>query len=232
MPSDGKLPPDEKAAGLAVVFRFRCRMGSFLLRQPKNPTETGIRTPPVVKGMRNMKRKNEVSTMVICALLIAIQIILSRFLSISTPVVKIGFDFAPMALAGMLFGPWWGCAVGVLADFAGANLFPIGPYFPGFTLVAGLSGMTYGLLLHSRNGSFLGGRASRVRLLLAVLIVTIPLQMGLDTLWMTILYGNGYLYYLGERAVKACVMIPVQIVTIPVLANMLRPVWKRMENRA
>lgn len=175
-----------------------------------------------------MKRDYKVFTTVICALLIAVQIILSRFLSISTPLVKIGFDFAPMALAGMLFGPWWGCAVGVLADFIGANLFPIGPYFPGFTLVAGLCGMTYGLLLRSRDGSLLQGRTSRVRLLIAVLVVTVPLQLGLDTFWMTLLYGKGYLYYLSTRVVKTCVMIPVQLMTIPALAALIRPVWRRM----
>ena len=97
-----------------------------------------------------MSRNKHLIALVSCAMLIAIEIVLSRFLSISTPIVKIGFDFAPMALAGILFGPWYGCAVGFLADFLGANMFPIGPYWPGFTLVAGLTGFTYGLLLHHK----------------------------------------------------------------------------------
>lgn len=169
-----------------------------------------------------MKRNSRLFPLVVCALLIAMQIILSRFLSISTPVVKIGFDFAPMALAGMMFGPWWACAVGVLADLLGANLFPIGPYFPGFTLVAGLCGFTYGLFLHRWDGKLM-----RVRLFLAVLIVTIPLQLGLDTFWISILYDKGYLFYLGTRVIKTCVMIPVQLITLPALATLARPILRR-----
>lgn len=167
-----------------------------------------------------MRRETRLTKITLCALLVAMEVILSRFLSISTPIVKIGFDFAPMAVAGLLFGPLWGCAVGALADFVGANLFPIGPYFPGFTLVAGLSGLTYGLLLHRGEGGQYAARALCVRATLAALIVTIPLQLGLDTVWLSMLMGKGYLALLPSRVLKCAVMIPVQILTIHTLATL------------
>ena len=73
-----------------------------------------------------------VRTIVYLGVLTALEIVLSRFLSISAWNLKIGFSSVPVALAGMLFGPLAGGIVGALGDLLGAVLFPIGPYFPGF----------------------------------------------------------------------------------------------------
>ncbi len=164
--------------------------------------------------MKKSVQTRRLAALVSCAMLIAIQIVLSRFLSISTPIVKIGFDFAPMALAGMLFGPLYGCAVGALADFLGANLFPIGPYFPGFTVVAGLCGLTYGLLLHKKPGAQWSRGTLMVRVAVSVLIVALPLQLGLDTLNLYLLMKAGVAGMIPARVLKAAVIIPVQFITI------------------
>lgn len=81
-----------------------------------------------------MYKKVNIKILVSVSALIALEVILSRFLSIATPVVKIGFGFVPIAVCAMLYGPIWAGAAGALADFLGATLFPIGAYFPGFTL--------------------------------------------------------------------------------------------------
>ena len=47
----------------------------------------------------------------------------------------------------MLFGPGVGGAVGALSDILGYAVRPTGPYFPGFTVTAALSGVIFGLLL-------------------------------------------------------------------------------------
>lgn len=175
-----------------------------------------------------MQTHDRVKKLTLCALLIAIEIILSRFLSISTPIVKIGFDFAPLALAGFLLGPGWAFAAGGLADFIGANLFPIGPYFPGFSLVAALCGLTYGLLLHPRSGPSLPDKLLWWRVLAAVLIVTLPLQLGLDTLWLSVLMGKGYWALIPTRILKCAVMIPVQMAVIPLLTFASGPLIRRV----
>ena len=66
-------------------------------------------------------------------LLLAAEIVLSRFCSIATWNIKIGFTFIPLVLSAGLFGPIGAGVLAALADFLGAILFPIGPYFPGFT---------------------------------------------------------------------------------------------------
>ena len=93
------------------------------------------------------KIKWNTRTLVTLSILTALEIVLNRFLSINAWNTKIGFSFIPVAVAGMLFGPLGGAVVGALGDLVGAILFPIGAYFPGFTLTAFLTGLVYGLFL-------------------------------------------------------------------------------------
>ncbi len=142
------------------------------------------------------------------ALLVALEVVLSRFLSIATPHVKIGFAFVPLALAGMMYGPWAGLAVGGLADFMGAMLFPIGPYFPGFTLTTALKGLLFGLFLRN------GGGADVRKVGLAVCLGGIVLSLGLNTLWISILYDTRYWTLLPTRVVQELLVMPLQIVVL------------------
>ena len=80
-------------------------------------------------------------------LLLAAEIVLSRFCSIATWNIKIGFTFIPLVLSAGLFGPIGAGVLAALADFLGAILFPIGPYFPGFTFTQFCVGVVFGLLL-------------------------------------------------------------------------------------
>ena len=58
------------------------------------------------------KQKFTTRTLTTLAMLIAIEVILSRFLSISMWNTKIGFSFLPIAAAGILYGPLAAGAVG------------------------------------------------------------------------------------------------------------------------
>ena len=95
-------------------------------------------------------KKLDLKAMVTCAALIAAAIVLSRFSSINVWNLKIGFTFVPVFIAAYLYGPIGGAVVGGIADFIGAILFPIGAYFPGFTLTCVITGAVYGLLLHKK----------------------------------------------------------------------------------
>ena len=144
------------------------------------------------------------------ALLIAIEVVLSRFCSLSTQIGKLGLAFAPLAVCGMLFGPWWGCLAGALADFIGAILFPIGPYFPGFTLSNALAGFAFGLLLYK---SFLGWK----RVAVAVVINNFVISLFLTTWWINLLYGSPYLGILPTRIFQSVVMTVLEFIVIRLL---------------
>lgn len=148
--------------------------------------------------------------MVLAALLVAVEVVLSRWCSIATQFGKIGFAFVPLAVCGMLLGPWWACLAGGLSDLIGAVLFPIGPYFPGFTLSNALMGLVFGLLLYRQ---FSGWK----RIALASVIVNFAISLFLSTWWLTILYGSPYLGLLPSRLAQSCIMTVMEIVVLQLI---------------
>ena len=81
-------------------------------------------------------KKLDTRSITALGLLVAVEIVLSRFCSINAWDLKIGFSFLPVAVAAMRLGPLEAAVVAAVSDFVGAVLFPIGAYFPGFTLTA------------------------------------------------------------------------------------------------
>ncbi len=152
-------------------------------------------------------------TMTAMALLTALEIVLSRFLSISAWNTKIGFAFIPVVLAAMLLGPLYAGIVAALADFLGAVLFPVGAYFPGFTLTAFLMGACYGL--------FLFRKQSFPRILCAVAVHQLLLSLLLNTLWISVLYGSPYPPLLISRLPQCAILAAVQLALIPLLVRLL-----------
>ena len=154
----------------------------------------------------------QITTVVTLSLLIALEIVLSRFLSFSVWNQKIGLSFICVVLAAALYGPVGGAVVGGLADFIGAILFPIGAYFPGFTFTRILVGIVFGIFLSGK----LYSKANKiVCVVFSVLITQIVGSLLLDTLWISILYGTPFKELMITRLVQCAIMIPLQIVLIP-----------------
>lgn len=144
------------------------------------------------------------------AMLVAIEVVLNRFCSINTQVVKIGFAFVPVAVCAMLFGPIWACITAGMADFIGAILFPIGPYFPGFTASAALTGLVFGLLLYKRQTDW-------KHIALAVGINNLIISLFLTTFWIHLLYGGPYWALVPARLLQNGILVVVEFAVIRLL---------------
>ena len=168
------------------------------------------------------KKKFRISTkdLVIMAVLIAVEIVLSRFLSISAWNTKIGFAFVPVVIAAVLLGPVYAGIVGAVADLLGAVLFPIGAYFPGFTLTAFLTGLVYGLFLHKEQ--------TIPRVIGAVAINQAILSLFLNTFWISVLYGSPFKPLLITRLPQTGILTVVQIVVIIVIAKVIPRIKKEV----
>lgn len=158
--------------------------------------------------------KFDTKTLTALGMLLASEIVLSRFLSFSAWNVKIGFSFVPIVVAAILYGPVPAGVLAALGDFLGAILFPIGPYFPGFTLTALLTGLTFGLFLFKKQ--------SALRILGAVAIVQLILGLLLNTLWISILYGSPFGPLLATRVFQCAVLGPTQFLCIGLIAQALK----------
>ena len=158
-------------------------------------------------------QKASTARLVTLGLLLAMEIILTRFLSINTPILRLGFGFLPIAIAGILYGPLWAGLTYALGDIIGAHLFPTGAFFPGFTLTAFLTGLVFGLILH-------GHEVTWKRSLVAAAIVVLVMDLLLNTYWLSILMGKGFLALLPTRIMKVAFGIPVE-------TALIKLVWDR-----
>jgi len=167
--------------------------------------------------------KLDVKTLILASLFISLNIIFSRFLSINTPLFRIGFGFLPTALCGIILGPIIGGISAVIADLVGFALNPTGTYFPGFTLSALLTGTIYGFFLYKKP-------KTTFRFLIPVTIVCLFINLILNTYWLSILLGNGFFALMPSRLLKEFIMIPIQFTLIKAVYQYLSPKFDPYSN--
>lgn len=156
----------------------------------------------------------DLKTLVSAAMLLAIVVVLGFYRLQLTEYIRIGFDSIAKELTGMLFGPVVGCIVGGLSDIIAYMMKPVGGFFPGFTISTMLAGVIYGVILYKRP-------VSLKRIIVANSIVTVFINLILNTYWLTILYGNGFAALLPARAVKQMIMLPIEIILFYATAKLL-----------
>lgn len=164
--------------------------------------------------------------MILSALLLALTIVLSRFLSINTSILSIGFGFVPLVLAGIWLGPKYAGIISGLADVIGALLFPFGAFFIGYTISAIAKGVIYGLVLY-KNGEELTDKKLIIRLIIACTLVVVLVQFLMNSLWIFITTDKAFVAILTARVTAEAIMIPVQIVTMFILIKALKPITKK-----
>jgi ECF transporter S component (folate family) len=144
---------------------------------------------------------------VFMGLFIAMEVVLTRFVSIQTPIVRIGFGFIPIALSSIMFGPVIGGITAMFSDLIGATLFPKGAFFPGFTLSALLGGIIYGICLYKK-------QITALRVGISVLIIKLLIDLGLNTIWLSILYKKAIIAIFPTRVISNATMFPIQTLLI------------------
>ncbi|MDD6919907.1 MAG: folate family ECF transporter S component [Eubacteriales bacterium] len=154
------------------------------------------------------KNNNFTQRMIIMGLLIALEIILTRFLSIQLPIVRIGLGFLPVAICAMMYGPIWSGVCYAIGDVLGMMLFPSPQgYFPGFTLSAFVTGVIFGIFLYNKEVKF-------VNAFLASFVSLLIVTVFMNTLWLNMLVGKAFLVLLPPRLLEAAFMLVVEIIMI------------------
>lgn len=165
-----------------------------------------------------MHTKMSVKSISIIGILVAMEIILARF-SIHTWNLKIGFSFIPVVVAAIFYGPVTAGLVGAIGDIMGYILFPVGAYFPGFTLTAFVTGMIFGFFLRKSQ--------SVLNVVLAVLCVQIFVSQFMSTYWISFLYGSPYWALFATRIYQTAAMIAVEIISTLLIVKKVVPVLTR-----
>lgn len=169
---------------------------------------------------------------ILTAILLTMNIILSRFLSIRTPITKVSFAFVPTMLCATWLGPKWTVLLNVLGDLIGATLFPTGAYFIGYTISTAIAGLIYGLLLYKKESNSISEKKFFLRVTIAVTLIAVIVNMGLNTLWTSITAGKAFKVLFMTRIAKQLVMIPIHIAVILFVEKILRaPFDKYLRSR-
>lgn len=164
----------------------------------------------------SIQKLKSTKNLTIIALLIATKIAIG---SIYIPVgdnLRIYFKFFITALEGAMFGPSVAIITGALSDLIGFILFPSGPFFIGYTISSATGGLIFALFLYDTNITVL-------KLALSKLFVNIFVNIGMGSLWSSILFSKGYIYYLIQSTIKNIVLLPFEIILLTIVFNLLLP---------
>ncbi len=168
------------------------------------------------KGLKNTR------AMVTCAMLLALEVVINA--TIYLPIgnfLRISFGYLAVAACGYLFGPTPAMLVAALSDIIVFLIHPNGAFNFGFTLNAALGGLIYGLAFYRPDD------VKWPRILIAQGLIAVFLHIGLNTLWLSLLLGKGYLALLPMRALKNFVQYFIDAAILYALFMFLKRQFKR-----
>lgn len=163
----------------------------------------------------------DLQQLVLLGIIVAMKIILEQ-ISFGPATVKIGLGFIGSVLLAYLFGPIWGSIGGGISDLLTSAIFgQQGGFFIGFTLTAMAAPFIYSLFFYHQPIKIW-------RIIVATLLVTMIVNIGMNTMWIHIMYGLDLKAALIQRAPKEIIVPWMQmIVTYFVLQAVSRVKIKR-----
>lgn len=165
--------------------------------------------------------------LVLLGLMVALNVVLGRLSVQITPEIRVSvFGFLPIALSALLMGPFYGTLTGAAGDFVNFLLFThaYGPYFPGYTLTAALSGLWYGVTLYGRK------KLTWARAALCIVPVIIIGEMGLNSIWVYMMYSKTFWAKLPLRLLTNAVECPIKMLLLMGMTKALARIPKKQLN--
>lgn len=156
-----------------------------------------------------MKIKTHIVKIVLTSVMIALNIVLERFFTFHIESNHYSISIITVAFAAVYLGLPYAITVAALGDIIGALMFPIGAYFPGFTLTNVLTALCICL--------FIGKKVTVVRSITAVLINKAIGTLILNSIWVSVLYKGGidaFPAYMVTRIPQAIIMLVIESIIL------------------
>lgn len=151
----------------------------------------------------------------------AITILLTYVFSIQTTFLRLSFGFVPISIFAVLFGPLPAGIMAAAADLIGTAFLGFGVFFPGFLLTDFLYGIIFGYFLYKKP-------VTVKRAFIPFILIALLLNLGLNTIWLTLFYGKAWEFFFYGRLVKNIVWVPFQVLIFYAVYRAIRPVADRM----
>lgn len=193
---------------------------------------------------RNQNGIFSTRNLILMAALIAMQIILARFLSIQvSDILRISFESVPVILAGMWLGPLSGAIVALVADILGTIIHGYGVWFPpialGPILVGVISGLSTKYVFRSDLSSTRESWKVIVTVLVAGIVNSFLITTVTTTMYSIIVMGNTNAFsvllwsnFLGRLASKPVTILVNAVLVAVVNRAVYRPVIRPIVHRA
>lgn len=156
----------------------------------------------------------------IMGLMIALKYILNNLRIPVADNLNIMLTFIPTAVEAAVIGPGAAIVSAVITDFLTGFLSPFGPYFPGYMLSKALGGIIFGLFFYRRKFGFWD-------VFIAKALINYIVNVGLGSLWSSMLYGKAFLVYASTSLIKNTILLPFEALLLYALLRALLPVLER-----
>ena len=176
------------------VVKGNCKGGVFMSKNSTMLQKTKLPT---------LSKLSDVKVLCFCGMMGALAIVLGYIATIKVgQYIRIGFSGLPNQVVDYLFGPWIGAIFGGAMDIIKWFASGDGNFFPGFTITAMLGAVIYGFFLYNKPLKI-------SNIVISQLLVKLVCNIGLNTLWLNMLYGQAFKAILPGRIISNAVMLPI-----------------------
>lgn len=185
--------------------------------------EKELEQKPLSLFKASLNELKSTKTVVFCGLMGAMAAVLSFLTALKLgPYITIGISWIPSRIVDYMFGPAVGMIFGGVMDIVKHIVRPLGPFDFRFILVPMLSGLIYGYFLYKKP-------ISLWRIFLAKTIVTVFLNLGVNTYLIASSMGKGYLAILPPRFIKNMIALPIEAGMMFFVLSMISIVMKQVK---
>jgi len=169
-----------------------------------------------------MKNESKTYKLVLCAIMIAIAIVLNRIVP-ATPIYHLSLDFLAIFVIAVSFGPIYSTIAYGIADTLASIILPYGAYNPGITLSLMLIGLCYGLIFYMKEGYINSNKLFIAKVALVSAIVLL-IKLFITTYFLYIMYGGGdtYIAYLITRIPNCAAIAIANVILLPIVYKIIR----------
>ena len=160
--------------------------------------------------------------MLILALLMAINVAISSMFIEVGPNLRLYFTYIVNMIVAANFSLPLVITYAIVEDFIAFFLFPSGPFFLGYTITAVAGCVIYHIFLHKE--------INLKNIIISKTLVNIFVNIGLNSLWSSMLFSKGYIYYFSKSVVKNLLMLPIEIIVFYTIYKLLKPLLNKYLN--
>ncbi|MBR5284151.1 MAG: folate family ECF transporter S component [Clostridia bacterium] len=167
----------------------------------------------------SLENARSLKTLVICALCMAMSIILGYFYIPITESLSIRFTYLATSTVGLVAGPVAALIYGAAVDLLDFMMHPGYTFFFGYTLSAMVGAFFYAIFYYRQ-------RITILRIVLCRLCVNLIVNVVMGAYWSNMLYGKGFIYRMTTSFFKNIIMLPIEVIITIAFFSLLLPAFK------